>query len=161
MNDKTDNFDYEFAVSYGLVGRITTQTTMIEGMIDAYIAEFYTRCPAGGDYQNSYLSFIYDVLYEQSMSLYTKIKILFKIYKRIYNTPVPRKTKKLFEDWLAIRNKVAHGNHMGMNIYYRGEPYNIKDLADAHFKLQLEISAELIKYDPLQGLYFNYHPSKT
>ena len=68
--------------------------------------------------------------------------------------------RKLFEDWLNIRNKFAHGMQIGENILYSGEAFNIQELADKHSKLQLKINAFLEKYSVLRGPYFSQMPLK-
>lgn len=154
-NDFTNNL----TVDCVLLGRVMTQATMLESMIDAYIAEYYTRCPSGS-YQNSYLSFMYDVMNDRSVSLNTKKNILFKIHERLHGKAVSKGVKKLFDDWLGIRNKFAHGKHIGAGILYHGELFDVKDLANKHALLQTKILATLEQYSELRGPYFNHFPIK-
>jgi len=155
-----DDFTQKLIIEQSLIGRVITQATTVEAIINAYIAEYYTRCP-NGNYQQSYLTFISDVMNEQSVSLYAKINILYKIHTHMYGTSVPKVTKKLFEDWLSVRNKIAHGQYIAdQGILYRGEIFDVQELTDKHAKLQLSISAKLESWAELRGPYFAHIPIK-
>jgi len=143
-----------------LIARVITQATTVENMLNAYIADFYTRCPRG-DYQAAYLSFVYDIMNDRSMSLYAKVGILFKVYKRLHGKCVSKSTKSLFEEWLSIRNKFAHGSYIpGSGILYNGVFYEVEELANKHATLQIRILATLEDYSDLRGPYFNQFPLK-
>lgn len=142
-----------------LIGRVITQATSIERIIDAYITDFYTRCP-GTDYQTQYLAFIYDIMNDRSISLNAKVSILIKIYVRLYGSE-NKPSRTIFDNWIKVRNIFAHGSYIAdSGILYSGEFYNVSELADRHAKLQQKINIELEKFAELRGPYFNYFPTK-
>ena len=142
-----------------LIGRVMTQATSIERMIGAYIAEFYTRCPAA-DYREVYLAFMYDVMDSRGVALDTKIEILSKIYQRMLGKD-HKLNKTLFKKWLKIRNILAHGVYItDKGILYGGEFSDINKLAASHANLQVSIHAELERLSDLRGPYFNHFPTK-
>ena len=155
----THDFTDKLVIDQALIGRVITQATSIECMIDSYIAEFYTRCP-DGYYQESYLAFIYDIMNDRGVSLGTKKRILLKIYKREFGK-ANRPNSSLFDKWLQIRNKFAHGTYItDKGILYGGEYFDVTELANEHAELQIRINAELQKFAGLRGPYFNHFPMK-
>lgn len=155
----SDDFTQKLIVEQALIGRVITQATSIEHMINAYTAEFYTRCPAA-DYQATYLAFIYDIMNDRGVSLDTKVNVLFKIYERMFDTE-NKPSKSLFTNWLSIRNKFAHGTYItDKGILYSGEFFDVAELADKHAKLQVKVNVELEKFAELRGPYFNHFPAK-
>lgn len=155
----SEDFAQKLLLEQALIGRVITQATSIEHMIDAYIADFYTRCPAA-EYQAPYLAFIYDIMNDRGVSLNTKISIIFKIYVRLYG-PENKPSRSLFDKWVDVRNIFAHGNYIAdKGILYGGEFYDVSELADKHAKLQLKINIELEKFAELCGPYFNHFPTK-
>lgn len=146
------------------VARTITQANMIEGMMDAYIAEFYTRCPAG-DYLQPYLALIYDVLASRNMTLNAKVDILFKVYKRINPKHATKKHRKNYAAWIEIRNKFAHGRHIGSSdgykLFYAGEFLNVTALADEFMEYQRKITEHMEVYSELRGAYFNQIPTRA
>ena len=152
--------EHKIITEHAMIARVITQATTIETMLNAYIADFYTRCP-NDNYQAPYLSFIYDIMNERSMSLYTKIGVLFKVYKRLHGRNVTKSTKTLFEKWLSIRNKFAHGDYIAdKGILYNGEFFDVQELANKHAELQVKVLAALEGYADLRGPYFNQFPVK-
>lgn len=155
----TNSFTAKLITEQALIGRVITQATSIEHMINAYIADFYTRCP-NGDYQAPYLAFIYDIMNDRGVSLETKISILLKIYERRFGK-ANKPSRSLFEKWLQIRNKFAHGTYIAdKGILYGGEYFDVTKLADEHAGLQIRINAELEKFAELRGPYFSHFPTK-
>lgn len=151
-NDMTQDFAQKLLLEQALIGRVVTQATAIEHIIDAYIATFYTRCPAA-DYQEPYLAFMYDIMNDRGVGLDTKIGILSKVSARLTGHKLNR---TLFTNWLAIRNKFAHGTYIAdKGILYGGEFYDVNELADQHATLQIKVNAELEKLSELCGPYFN------
>lgn len=146
------------------IARTITQANMLEGMIDAYIAEFYTKCPEA-DYQQPYLTLMYDVLNNSRITLYTKIDILFKVFKRINPDNATKAKRNIYIKWLELRNKLAHGRFIGDNeggrLLYGGEYYDAATLADEFIKLQQDIMKHLEVYRELRGPYFNHIPTKN
>lgn len=154
-----DDFTQKLFVEQSLIGRVITQATSIEHMIDGYIAEFYTRCP-NTNYQATYLAFMYDVMNDRGVSLDTKINILCKIYKRMYGAN-GKLNRTLFSNWLKIRNIFAHGTYIAdKGILYGGEFFDVAEQADKHAKLHLKIHAELERIADLRCSYFNQFPIK-
>ncbi len=145
------------------VARTISQANMIEGMIDAYIADFYTRCPAA-DYQASYLAFRWDILANRNVTLNAKIDILFKVFKRVNAIYATKASRKKYTAWLEIRNKFAHGQQIssseGDKLFYGGEFLDAKALADEFMTHQQAIIAHMDKYGELRGPYFNQIPTK-
>lgn len=155
-----NSLDQKIITEHTLIARVITQATIVENMLNAYIADFYTRCPKG-DYQAPYLAFNYDIMNDRSMSLYTKIALLFKVYKRIRGESVSKSTKTLFEEWLSIRNKFAHGNYIvDVGILYNGVIFEVQELANKHAELQIKVLASLEDLAELRGPYFNQFPIK-
>lgn len=146
------------------IARTIMQANAIEGIVDAYIAEYYTRCPAA-DYREPYLKFIYDVLSDRGVTFNAKVDILFKIFKRINATYATNKNREVYKNWLRIRNKFAHGKYIGDDqegkLFYSGEYYNVKSLANDFMILQQEINIHLDIYKELRGVYFNHIPTKN
>jgi len=146
------------------VAQTITQANMVEGMIDAYIAEFYTRCPAA-DYQAPYLAFRWDVLANRNVTLNAKIDILFKVFKRIDPAHATKANRKKYVAWLEIRNKFAHGQQVGSpegdKLFYGGEFFNAEALADDFMAHQRAIMVHMHKYAELKGPYFNRIPTKN
>jgi len=155
----SDEYTQKLIIEQALIGRVITQATSIEHIINAYTAEFYTRC-SSADYHETYLAFIYDIMNDRGISLDTKVTVLFKIYKRMFaaeNKP----SKTLFTSWLSIRNKFAHGTYVAdKGILYGGEFFDVTELADKHAKLQIKVNLELERFVELRGPYFNYFPTK-
>lgn len=143
--------------------RTISQANMLEGMIDAYIADFYTRCPTG-DYLAPYLAFRWDVLANRNITLNTKIDILFKTYKRVNPANATKRYRKNYTKWLEIRNKFAHGSHVGGQegdeLFYGGEFLDAQKLADEFMTLQQKIMNHMGLYNELRGPYFNNIPKK-
>lgn len=154
-----DNFAQKMLIDQALIGRVMTQSTMVENMINAYVADFYTRCP-NADYHASYLAFIYDMMNDRGVSLNTKVSILLKIYVRLYGTE-NKPSRSMFDKWVDVRNIFAHGNYIAdQGVLYGGEFYDVQELADKHAKLQVKVNAELEKFAELRGPYFNHFPTK-
>lgn len=154
-------FSQKLIKEHALIARVVTQSTLIESIIDAYIAEYYTRCPEGSQ-QGSYLSFLYDVMNERTISLDTKKNILFKIYQRLDSKKPSSSSYKTFDKWLSIRNMFAHGRYIpDKGILYNGQFFDVEKLAEQHADLQQKIHAILQKYHKeLAGSYFNHIPLK-
>ena len=154
-----EDFTEKLLTDQILIARVITQATAIETIVNAYIAEYYTRCPEG-DYKASYLAFIYDVMNDRGMTLDTKVKVLLKIYVRMFGKE-NKPSKSLFDKWLNIRNKFAHGSYIAeQGILYSGEFFEVKKLAEYHAELQQTINRELDKLAELRGPYFNHFPTK-
>ena len=140
------DFTQKLLLEQALIGRVITQATSIEHMIDAYIADFYTRCPVA-DYQAPYLAFIYEIMNDRGVSLNTKISILIKIYVRLYGLE-NKPSRSLFERWVDVRNIFAHDNYIiNKGVLYSGKFYDVAELADKHANLQLKKNIELEKFD--------------
>ncbi len=158
---KQDDFTEKLIEDQLVIGRVITQASTLEGMINAYIAEFYTHCSAS-DYRNLYVIFIQDVLDNKFISLNTKIDILFKIFRRIDRNRLNRGDRKLFEEWLRIRNIFAHGKQIGKEggseILFGGTFFDIQNLAKESASLQLKLQVFLERYSELRGQYFNLVP---
>lgn len=156
-----EDFSQRIFTEHALIAHVITQSTLIESIIDAYIAEYYTRCPNGSQ-QERYLSFLYDIMSERAISLDTKKNILFKIFKRLDGKKPPTSAYQTFEKWLSIRNKFAHGRYIpDAGILYGGEFFNVEDLANQHASLQIKINDILQRYhNQLVGSYFNQIPLK-
>ncbi len=157
--DLSDDLTSKLIMDQALIGRVITQATSIEHMINAYVAEFYTRCP-NADYQPIYLAFMYDLMNGRGISLDTKINILAKIYKRLLGDK-NKLNKSLFKNWLKIRNMFAHGTYIGgKGILYGGEFFDVGEQAENHAEQQIRIHAELDKLSDLRGPYFSQFPTK-
>ena len=145
------------------VARTITQANMMEGMIDAYIADFYTRCPAA-DYKASYLAVRWDILANRNVTLNAKIDILFKVFKRIDPAHATSTYRKKYVTWLEIRNKFAHSQQVGSSdgdkLFYGGEFLDAEALANDFMTYQQEIMIHMDKYAELKGPYFNHIPTK-
>lgn len=157
-----DDFTKKMVQDHMLVARTITQVNMIEQIIDAYIAEFYTRCPAAG-YQQPYLALIRDVLHNKGVTLNTKVEILFKIFKRTDPKRITQGSKKDFQDWMRIRNIFAHGVYVsddgGGKIHLAGEAYVSNDQVEIFMELQQKIHMQLERFSELRGAYFSDMPT--
>lgn len=144
-----------------LIARVVTQVSAIESIINSYIADFYTKCPEG-DYKEPYLCFIFDILSGKYITVFQKVDILFKVFKRIDSTRVSNRDKNLFGDWIHIRNIFAHGTVFhekeGMKILFNGKFYDIDSEAERHAKIQIEIHEVLDRYPELVGPYLSHTP---
>ncbi len=155
----SDNCTDKLTLELGLIGRVIAQATSIESMINAYITEFYTRCPKA-NYQATYLAFMFDVMNDRGISLDTKINILAKIYERMHGNS-GKLNRTLFSNWLKIRNIFAHGTHIAdKGILYSGDFFDVEEQAKKHAELQIKINAELERAADLRGPYFNQFPTK-
>jgi hypothetical protein len=156
----TEDFNDFMITSNLAIAGVMTQVNTVESMINAYIAEFYTRCPAG-DYQQPYIVFIADIMDNKFISLSAKIDILFRTFNHISKEKAKGR-RASFNKWLEIRNKLAHGNIIGgkNKILYGGEFYDAKALREDFSKSQLKIMATLEVFSELRGPYFNHYPVK-
>lgn len=154
---RTDDFAQKIITQHALIARVITQATSIESIINAYIAEYYTHHP-NSDYQNSYLSLIFDILNNRSVSLNTKIEILFKVFKRIDKNRIGKGDNATFVHWLEIRNIFAHGKMINDKILYYGNFFDIQEQSDKHAGYQIKINVILDKFSELRGQYFNQFP---
>ncbi len=154
-----DPFTTQLVAAHIAIARVITQATLVEGIINAYIAEYYTRCPDGG-YQNSYLAFMFDILDNRFVSLNTKIDILFKVLSRVDPARVAKGSRKQFEDWVRCRNICAHGRMIGDTILHEGRHHNPQAIADQALAMQGNIMNLLDAYPELRGPYFNLTPTK-
>lgn len=141
---------------YNSIALVITQANAIERTIDSIIANYYTR--REGDYQGVYLAFIYDVLYDKGVTLNTKIEILFKTLKKHDSSRIIKGSKKNFQDWLKIRNILAHGQYIhnpgNGKILFAGKSYSPKNEKDRFMEYQRKILHQLDLFSELYGPYF-------
>lgn len=143
------------------IARVILNANGTEGIINKYIAEFYTH-NSSGDYEESYLAFRYDILSNGYISLSSKSDILFNIFKKIDSADRIKGTisRRTFETWMKIRNKFAHGELISYNgsgrLSYNGRIYRVEPLIDDFAKCNRKILMALHKYnEELEGLYFS------
>lgn len=141
---------------YNSIALVITQANAIERTVDSIIADYYTR--REGDYYGAYLAFIYDVLYDKGVTLNTKIEILFKILKKHDNSRIIQGSKKNFQDWLRIRNILAHGQYIhdpgNGKILFAGKSYNPKNEEGRFMEYQRKILHQLDLFSELYSPYF-------
>lgn len=148
------------------IARVIINANNTEAILNKYIAEFYTKVP-DGDYKEAYLAFLHDIVSQRYISLDSKIQILRNIFKKIDDS---RRLKQvvpqgdIFEKWIKVRNKFAHGELMAYEgserLLYNGEIFNIDSLAKEFGERNRKIMEVLGKYTELEGPYFNMFRAK-
>lgn len=141
------------------VARISLNVNALEGILNRYIAEYYTRNK--NNYEETYFSYLSDILQTNRITLKSKVDIIFLIFNKLDNKERIKSilSKTDSDKWLKYRNAAAHGELMAYNgkdrLFYNGKIYNIESMYRDFLAYNRKILSALNMYPELEGPYFS------